>query len=85
MADWLSLREHLHRTIAEQIDHAALHDPELRALLATHRERVLEQLVDKAELAVLRRIACDVEPELMPQLARVNGQHPRVVKVNGRA
>ena len=84
MSDWLPLREYLRRTLAEQIDHAVRHDPdpELRACLAVHRERVLETVTDKAELIELRRIVCECpEPKPVPLLASVNGQSQRVYKV----
>jgi hypothetical protein len=82
MADWLPLREHLRRTIAAQLDHAVLHDPELHALLTQHRERTLARLTDQAELMVLREITCERVTRDFASLASINGH---LAKVNGRA
>jgi hypothetical protein len=54
--DWLPLREHLEADFTRQVDAiiSGEADPEARAILKRHRGRLIEQLVDKEELRILR-------------------------------
>ena len=87
MSDWVPLRTLLAEEIAEQIDHAIRcdPDPELRQLLAAHRDRAIELATDHAELVALRQIACERCEARAPRLAYTNGSGShRVVKVPSR-
>jgi hypothetical protein len=63
MTDWVPLREFLQADIGRQLDEIILNDPdpEARAVLLWHRERVLNMLTDRAELITLHRLLAERE------------------------
>jgi hypothetical protein len=81
MSDWVLLRDHLREHLAAQIDDGIRDhpDPELRALLAYHRERLIALACDQLELTHLRRALAeremlDVEETVVKLDRKLNGK-----------
>jgi hypothetical protein len=79
-AAWVPLRQHLREYLEPQIDAIILHDPDpmARAWFAAHKERALDMMLDKVELAYLRQALASLEEQrnVVPiAKRRVNGAH----------
>jgi hypothetical protein len=91
MNDWIPLREHLHRWFSDQVDALAEAEPDRywRGQMLMRHDRIVAQLVDLAELEILRQhIAQQERGEEKgghAHLKRGTNGHAHVVTLNGHS